>query len=58
MIVVEQREFPRFDHEDEEREFWTTHDSAELIDWRAVRRLDLSKLRNASPRRRENPTDR
>lgn len=24
---------PRFSSEDEEREFWATHDSAEYIDW-------------------------
>jgi predicted DNA binding CopG/RHH family protein len=27
------KEIPHFDNEDEEREFWATHDSTEYIDW-------------------------
>lgn len=27
------RPIPQFSNEDEEREFWTTHDSTEYIDW-------------------------
>jgi predicted DNA binding CopG/RHH family protein len=27
------KEIPHFDSEDEEREFWATHDSTEYIDW-------------------------
>ena len=27
------RPIPQFSSEDEEREFWTTHDSTEYIDW-------------------------
>jgi hypothetical protein len=26
-------EIPQFNNEDEEREFWATHDSTEYIDW-------------------------
>jgi hypothetical protein len=26
-------EIPRFSSEDEEREFWATHDSTDYIDW-------------------------
>jgi predicted DNA binding CopG/RHH family protein len=29
----DRREIPRFDNEDEEREFWATHDSTEYVDW-------------------------
>lgn len=28
-----QKPIPRLNSEDEEREFWTTHDSVEYIDW-------------------------
>jgi predicted DNA binding CopG/RHH family protein len=27
------KSIPQFSNEDEEREFWTTHDSTEYIDW-------------------------
>ncbi len=29
---------PQFSSEDEEREFWTTHDSAEFLDWSKAER--------------------
>ena len=35
----------RFENEDEEREFWATHDSAEEIDWSKAKRLTLPNLR-------------
>ena len=27
------KEIPKFENEDEEREFWATHDSTEYVDW-------------------------
>ena len=30
------REIPQFNDEDEEREFWATHDSTEYVDWSNV----------------------
>ena len=27
------KQIPRFESEDEEREFWATHDSTEYLDW-------------------------
>lgn len=27
------KEIPKFNSEDEEREFWATHDSTEYVDW-------------------------
>ena len=27
------KEIPQFNNEDEEREFWATHDSTEYVDW-------------------------
>ncbi len=32
------RPIPQFSSEDEEREFWTTHDSTEYIDWSKAER--------------------
>ena len=36
---------PEFDNEDQEREFWATHDSAEYIDWQKAKLVKLSSLR-------------
>ncbi len=36
---------PKFKKEDEEREFWATHDSAEHLDWSKGRKMRFSKLR-------------
>ena len=36
---------PKFENEDQEREFWATHDSTEYIDWRKAKPVKLSNLR-------------
>lgn len=36
---------PEFKNEDEEREFWATHDSTDYIDWSAGQRVILSNLK-------------
>lgn len=36
---------PDFKNEDEERDFWATHDSTEYIDWTKTVKLDLSALK-------------
>ena len=36
---------PQFKNEDEEREFWATHDSTEYVDWSKSVELDLSSLK-------------
>jgi len=36
---------PRFASEDEEREFWATHDSAEHLDWNRAQRATFSRLK-------------
>ena len=37
---------PQFENEDEEREFWATHDSTEYVDWsKAEKNPILSRLR-------------
>jgi predicted DNA binding CopG/RHH family protein len=36
---------PEFKNEDEEREFWATHDSADYIDWNQAERVVFPKLK-------------
>ena len=38
------RPIPEFKSEDEEREFWATHDSTDYVDWSRARRLVLPNL--------------
>jgi predicted DNA binding CopG/RHH family protein len=39
------KQIPKFKNEDEEREFWSTHDSSEYLDWSKARKLRFPKLR-------------
>jgi predicted DNA binding CopG/RHH family protein len=39
------KKIPKFRNEDEERNFWSTHDSSEFIDWRQAKRLTLKNLK-------------
>jgi predicted DNA binding CopG/RHH family protein len=39
------KKIPQFSNEDEERDFWATHDSSEFIDWRQAKRLTLKNLK-------------
>lgn len=41
----ELKRVPQFESEDEEREFWSTHDSAEYVDWQAAREVRLARLK-------------
>lgn len=36
---------PRFQNEDEEREYWATHDSVGEVDWSRARRVTLPDLK-------------
>mgnify|MGYP006209267511 CR=1 FL=1 len=36
---------PKFESEDEEREFWATHDSADHVDWSRARRVSFPELK-------------
>ncbi len=38
------RSIPRFRSEDQEREFWATHDSTEYFDWSRARRVVFPNL--------------
>ena len=40
------KETPQFNNEDEEREFWATHDSTEYVDWaKAQKNPTFSRLK-------------
>ena len=39
---------PRFENEDQEREFWAHHDSADYVDWKRGQRVVLPNLRPSS----------
>ena len=46
MRSTKKKTMPEFQSEDDEREFWATHDSTEFIDWRTARQ---SKFPNLKP---------
>ena len=39
------KRIPRFRSEDEEREFWSRHDSSEYIDWHLAKRVGFPSLK-------------
>jgi predicted DNA binding CopG/RHH family protein len=39
------KQIPNFASEDEERDFWSSHDSAEYVDWSKATRVTLSSLK-------------
>ena len=39
------KQIPEFKNEDEEREFWATHDSTEYINWNKAKRVIFSNLK-------------
>lgn len=36
---------PRFKSEEQEREFWAEHDSADYVDWSSAERVTLAELK-------------
>jgi len=38
-------DLPEFKNEDEEREFWASHDSTECLDWSKAKKVVLSNLK-------------
>ena len=45
MRKKQRKKLPRFDSEEQEREFWAEHDSADYVDWSKAERVILAKLR-------------
>jgi predicted DNA binding CopG/RHH family protein len=39
------KKIPKFENEDQEREFWAEHDAAEYIDWSKAKRLSFPNLK-------------
>lgn len=39
------KSLPRFKNEDEEREFWSTHDSTDYFDWSKARKVVFPNLK-------------
>lgn len=39
------KKIPEFKNEDEEREFWPTHDSTDYVDWSQANRVRLPRLK-------------
>ena len=48
LCVTPPRKAPKFRTEDEEREFWATHDSTPYVDWPSARPVPLPKLKRAA----------
>lgn len=42
------KEIPKFATEDEERAFWSSHDSTDYIDWNSAEKLSLPNLKPSS----------
>ncbi len=42
---MSKKQIPTFKHEDEEREFWASHDSTEFIDWSKAKRAVFPNLK-------------
>ena len=42
---MKKKHVPTFKNEDEEREFWATHDSTEFIDWSKAKRAVFPNLK-------------
>jgi hypothetical protein len=42
------KELPMFQNEDEEREFWASHDSTDYLNWDGAKRVNLPNL-NPTP---------
>lgn len=36
---------PKFKNEDEERDFWSTHDSTDYVDWSKAKKIRFTNLR-------------
>lgn len=39
------RRIPESENEDQERDFWASHDSVDFVDWRQAKRVKLPNLR-------------
>ena len=42
---MDEKKIPEFRDEDEEREFWSKHDSADYVDWEKAKRAKFLELK-------------
>ena len=56
MKMPDNKQIPEFDAEDEEREFWASHDSTEYVDWTTASRPQLLDLQRKSTIRGRSPS--
>ncbi len=45
MKEVKKKRIPKFRNEDEEREFWASHDSTDYIDWSKAKEVIMPNLK-------------
>jgi len=45
MKKVEKKKIPKFRNEDEERDFWASHDSTDYIDWSAAKEVVMPNFK-------------
>ena len=43
--MAKKRQIPKFESEDQERDFWATHDATEYLDWSRARPVTLAHLK-------------
>jgi predicted DNA binding CopG/RHH family protein len=43
--VPNKKQIPKFESEEQEQEFWATHDSSDYLDWSKARRITFSNLK-------------
>lgn len=43
--MPETKQIPKFESEDQERDFWASHDSTEYVNWDRARRLTFENLK-------------
>ena len=45
MKKTKKKRIPKFRNEDEEREFWSKHDSTDYLDWKKAKRVTFPNLK-------------
>jgi predicted DNA binding CopG/RHH family protein len=45
MKTAKKKEIPKFKNENEEREFWASHDSTDYLDWSAAKEVVMPNLK-------------
>ncbi len=43
--MAKKQQIPKFESEDQERDFWATHDSTQYVDWSQARRVTFGNLK-------------